>query len=319
LIQDDVFLQEEKGYLGAVEGHQSGIVSTYHVKNRVQRQLYELFRFVHAKLSYDLRGLAFLRILQENQSGNDIYPQWVEEGFNVFIDHQKLIVRLVFVVYDIFVEKFEESSFSSVSNQISASESLEKGHEIVEVVRRIDVVKRPDNQRDDSFDAGFSEDMLRLAWGQEEEGENESHWFKHGWNLEITVWTCKFFEGFIIVAIDDGSEGSDDLLHDGFVVFAVVQFGEFLDDFSENVEPWAVSVPEVVVGEELGEESEGGCFGLDGAKEDGEVADVVAGDGHCEGFFNNVFAEAGKEEDEAGKIFDVGVLVLEVAIEARLH
>ena len=52
-------------------------------------------------------------------------------------------------------------------------------------------------------------------------------------------------------------------MHDGLVVFAVINFGKFFDNLSQDVEPGTISVPEIVVREELGEQSKGTCFLLD--------------------------------------------------------
>jgi hypothetical protein len=68
-------------------------------------------------------------------------------------------------------------------------------------------------------------------------------------------------------------------LHDGLIVGTVVESLELFDDFPKNIEPRAISIPQIVIGEQFCKYLESGCLGFDGLEEDYEVSDVIAFDG----------------------------------------
>ena len=91
--------------------------------------------------------------------------------------------------------------------------------------------------------------MLRLIGRKQQEGHDKGNWFEDRRNLQISIRDCQFFIGLFVISIDNGGKGADYLLHDGLVVFAVINFREFFDNLAQNVEPRAIPVPEIVVGE----------------------------------------------------------------------
>jgi hypothetical protein len=97
-------------------------------------------------------------------------------------------------------------------------------------------------------------------------------------DLKVRFGRCQFFDGLIVITVNNRCEGSDNLLHDGLVVVAVVQGGKLFDDLTQDIEPRAVSIPEVVVGEELSKQPKGSRLGFDRSQEDYQIPDIVGFD-----------------------------------------
>ena len=95
--------------------------------------------------------------------------------------------------------------------------------------------------------------MLRLIGRQQQKCHDKGNRFEDRRNLKISIRNCQFFVSLVVVRIDNGSKGPNYFLHDSLVVFAVINFGELFDNLAQNVEPRAIPVPEIVVGEQLGQ------------------------------------------------------------------
>lgn len=75
---------------------------------------------------------------------------------------------------DIFIVELKEASFSPKSKQVISDKGFGKDHQIVQIIGRVNVIERANNEGKKPLVARFDKNMLRFCFREHQECHDES-------------------------------------------------------------------------------------------------------------------------------------------------